>query len=87
MGILGDKMISQRSEELIRTQLINAEWALGLAEAEAKGIFEKVKDNYIRSRASDVEYVASQVLRHLSGNNGHRSCPPSARRWWWWLTT
>ncbi|MCF8098360.1 MAG: phosphoenolpyruvate--protein phosphotransferase, partial [Desulfarculaceae bacterium] len=70
LGILGDKMISQRSEELIRSQLINAEWALGLAEAEAKGIFEKVKDNYIRSRASDVEYVAGQVLRHLSGNNG-----------------
>ncbi|MBU1154475.1 MAG: phosphoenolpyruvate--protein phosphotransferase, partial [Proteobacteria bacterium] len=68
--ILGDKMISQRSEELIRSKQINAEWALGLAEAEAKGIFEKVKDNYIRSRSSDVEYVAGQVLRHLSGNNG-----------------
>ncbi len=70
LGILGDKMISLRSEELIRSQRINAEWALGLAEAEAKGIFERVKDNYIRSRASDVEYVAGQVLRHLSGNNG-----------------
>lgn len=70
LGILGDKMISQRSEELIRSKQINAEWALGLAEAEAKAIFEKVKDNYIRSRASDVEYVAGQVLRHLSGNNG-----------------
>ncbi|MBU4275297.1 MAG: phosphoenolpyruvate--protein phosphotransferase [Proteobacteria bacterium] len=70
LGILGDKMISQRSEELIRSKQINAEWALGLAEAEAKGIFEKVKDNYIRSRSSDVEYVAGQVLRHLSGNNG-----------------
>lgn len=70
LGILKDKMISQRSEELIGSKLINAEWALGLAEAEAKGIFEKVKDNYIRSRASDVEYVAGQVMRHLSGNNG-----------------
>ncbi|BEQ14339.1 phosphoenolpyruvate--protein phosphotransferase [Desulfoferula mesophila] len=70
LGILGDKMISHRSEELIRSQLINAEWALGLAEAEAKAIFDKVKDNYIRSRASDVEYVAGQVLRHLAGHNG-----------------
>ena len=70
LGILGDKMISQRGEDLIRSQGINAEWALGLAEAEAKSIFENVKDDYIRSRATDVEYVAGQVLRHLAGNNG-----------------
>ncbi|MCB2225958.1 MAG: phosphoenolpyruvate--protein phosphotransferase [Desulfarculaceae bacterium] len=70
LGILGDKMISQRSEDLIRSQGINAEWALGLAEAEAKSIFENVKDDYIRSRAADVEYVAGQVLKHLAGNNG-----------------
>jgi len=70
LGILGDKMISQRGEELIRSQGINAEWALGLAEAEAKSVFENVKDDYIRSRAADVEYVAGQVLKHLAGNSG-----------------
>jgi phosphotransferase system enzyme I (PtsI) len=70
LGILGDKMISQRSEDLIRSQGINAEWALGLAEAEAKSVFDNVKDDYIRARAADVEYVAGQVLKHLAGNNG-----------------
>ncbi|MFZ5585742.1 MAG: phosphoenolpyruvate--protein phosphotransferase [Thermodesulfobacteriota bacterium] len=65
--ILKDRMISERTEELIRTQLINAEWALTQAVADAKAFFQKIKDDYIRSRFVDVEYVTEQVLRHLSG--------------------
>ena len=37
---------------------------------EAKAFFQKIKDNYIRSRFADVEYVTDQVLRHLSGQQG-----------------
>jgi len=65
--ILKDRMISRRTEDLIRAKLINAEWALSDAVDEAKAFFKKIKDDYIRSRIADVEYVTQQVLRHLSG--------------------
>lgn len=65
--ILKDRLISRRTEDLIRAKLINAEWALSDAVDEAKAFFKKIKDEYIRSRIADVEYVTQQVLRHLSG--------------------
>jgi phosphotransferase system enzyme I (PtsI) len=65
--ILKDRQIAQRTLELIREQGINAEWALSQAVSEAQGAFRRVKDAYIRSRVADVEYVADQLLRQLSG--------------------
>ncbi|MEW5914624.1 MAG: phosphoenolpyruvate--protein phosphotransferase [Thermodesulfobacteriota bacterium] len=72
LAILQDRMISQRTLDLIRQQKINAEWALGLAENEAKQVFENVQDEYIRSRFSDVAYVTELLLRHLSGQNNNQ---------------
>ncbi len=69
LSILQDKMISQRTLDLISRQKINAEWALSLAEAEAKQVFENIQDEYIRSRFSDVAYVTELLLRHMSGQN------------------
>ncbi|MCB2186065.1 MAG: phosphoenolpyruvate--protein phosphotransferase [Deltaproteobacteria bacterium] len=69
LSILKDKMIAGRTVELIDERRINAEWALSLAVSEAGMIFRKVKDEYIRSRFTDVEYVAEQVLRHLAGQD------------------
>ncbi|MGD8561745.1 MAG: phosphoenolpyruvate--protein phosphotransferase [Desulfarculaceae bacterium] len=65
--ILKDKMIAQRTLELIQQQAINAEWALSQAESEVKGAFLKVTDPYIRSRFSDVENVTERLQRHLAG--------------------
>ena len=65
--ILKDKMIAEQSLKLIRQQKVNAEWALSQAVSEALTAFSKIKDPYIRSRFDDVEYVADQLLRHLSG--------------------
>ena len=65
--ILSDKMIAQRTVEIIDEQSVNSEWALSQAVAEAKTFFSRIKDPYIRSRFSDVEYVTDQLLRHLVG--------------------
>ncbi len=67
--ILKDKLITQRTIDLIHEQQINAEWALSQAVAEAQGAFRRIKDEYIRSRFADVEYVTDQLLRHLSGQD------------------
>ncbi|MBI5522637.1 MAG: phosphoenolpyruvate--protein phosphotransferase [Desulfarculus sp.] len=68
--ILKDRMIKDRTAQIIRQQRLNAEWALSQAVSEAKVFFQKIKDDYIRSRFTDVEYVTDQVLRHLSGQEG-----------------
>lgn len=68
--ILKDRMIKDRTVQIIRQQRLNAEWALSQAVSEAKVFFQKIKDDYIRSRFTDVEYVTDQVLRHLSGQEG-----------------
>ena len=68
--ILKDRMIKDRTAAIIRGQRLNAEWALSQAVSEAKVFFQKIKDDYIRSRFADVEYVTDQVLRHLSGQQG-----------------
>ncbi len=65
--ILNDKMIKDRTLDLIRTKRINAEWALSQSVSEAQDFFAKIKDDYIRSRFADVAHVTDQVLRHLSG--------------------
>jgi phosphotransferase system enzyme I (PtsI) len=65
--ILGDRMLKDRTADLIRAQHINAEWALSQAVTEAQGVFDKVKDEYLRSRFADVVHVTDQVLRHLCG--------------------
>jgi phosphotransferase system enzyme I (PtsI) len=67
LQILKDKLITQRTLDLIKEQEINAEWALSQAVVEAQGAFSKIKDEYIRSRFADVEYVTDLLLRHLAG--------------------
>lgn len=66
--ILKDKMISDHTEELIRQQSVNAEWALSQAMSEAEETFRKIKNPYIRSRFADVEYVVDTLMRNLAGD-------------------
>ena len=65
--ILKDKIFINRTISYIRNQGVNAEWALRMTLDHYKQIFEGVKDAYISSRVSDVQYVVQRVLRNLSG--------------------
>jgi len=47
--------------------MINAEWALMLTIDKYRAIFEKIDDEYLRERFSDVEYVGQRILRNLVG--------------------
>ncbi len=66
-AILRDRRLSQRTLDLIKQQQINAEWALTQALGEARRIFDRVDDPYIRARFGDVQYVVDLVMRYLSG--------------------
>ena len=65
--ILKDKKFISRTINYIRRLGINAEWAVRMTLDRYKNIFEGVEDAYIRSRISDIQYVAQRILRNLSG--------------------
>jgi phosphotransferase system enzyme I (PtsI) len=67
--ILRDKMLYDETIRIIEEQEINAEWALRQALENAQHIFAKIDDEYIRSRFSDVDFVAERVLQNLTGQN------------------
>ena len=69
LHILRDRMLYDETIHLIEEQGINAEWALRQALENAQRIFAKIDDDYIRSRISDVDYVAERVLHNLTGKN------------------
>jgi phosphotransferase system enzyme I (PtsI) len=69
LHILKDRMLYDETIRIIDEQSINAEWALRQALENAQNSFAKIEDAYIRSRISDVDYVAERVLQNLTGKN------------------
>jgi phosphotransferase system enzyme I (PtsI) len=67
--ILRDRMLYDETIRIIDQQAINAEWALRQALENAQQIFAEIDDEYIRSRFSDVDFVAERVLQNLTGQN------------------
>jgi phosphotransferase system enzyme I (PtsI) len=65
--ILRDRVLFDETVRIIREHQVNAEWALKQALEQAQRLFSKIDDEYIRSRISDVDYVATRVLRNLTG--------------------
>jgi phosphoenolpyruvate-protein phosphotransferase (PTS system enzyme I) len=76
--ILGDSLLCDAPRDLVRTRLINAEWALTLQLEEVCLQFEAIEDEYFRERSQDVRQVVERVLRHLAG--GKQVSPEVPRR-------
>ncbi|KQC11323.1 MAG: hypothetical protein APR62_10165 [Smithella sp. SDB] len=64
--ILKDKKFINRTIKYIQRLKINAEWAVRLTLDRYEQIFEKVEDNYIRGRISDIQNVSQRILSNLS---------------------
>ncbi|RJX34646.1 MAG: phosphoenolpyruvate--protein phosphotransferase [Desulfurivibrio sp.] len=65
--MLRDRMIFDRTLEIIVAEKINAEWAMDKALGQVETAFAKVDDPYIRGRFLDVRQVADRILCELSG--------------------
>jgi phosphotransferase system enzyme I (PtsI) len=65
--ILRDRLIFDSTIDLIRSEQINAEWALKKNVEKAQEAFSRIKDEYLRSRIKDVEDVSERILRNLTG--------------------
>ena len=67
IALLKDKMLYGRTVETIQSEGVNAEWALKKIVSNLKAIFEKMGDEYLKERASDVVHVSDTIMRNLVG--------------------
>jgi phosphotransferase system enzyme I (PtsI) len=65
--ILDDSLLCDAPRDLVRSRLINAEWALQIQLEEVCAQFESIDDEYFRSRSQDVRQVVERVQRRLAG--------------------
>ena len=77
--MLHDEHLVGAAVGYIRDDLINAEWGLRRAVDDIAGVFDRMQDDYLRERRSDVEFVFERVLRSLLGREtGPVQPPPDA---------
>jgi phosphotransferase system enzyme I (PtsI) len=77
--MLHDEHLVGAAVGYIRDELINSEWALRRAVDDIAGVFDRMQDEYLRDRRSDVEFVFERVLRSLLGREtGPVQPPPDA---------
>ena len=65
--MLRDRMIYDKTLEIIEEERINAEWAMDKALQQVKAIFSNIEDAYIRERLEDIEFVVNKVKAVLAG--------------------
>ena len=65
--ILKDRMFINHTIKKIREMGVNVEWALRMTIDRYRSIFEKVDDEYLKGRLSDIRYVGQMILRNLIG--------------------
>ncbi len=63
--ILEDTMIAEAPIDTIRKEQRNAEWALKVQSERLGEIFERMDDQYLRNRKTDIDQVVDRVLRNL----------------------
>jgi len=65
--ILQDEMLIGETVQLIRNELINAEGALNRVLHKLRRLFDKISDEYLRERQSDVDSIGDRLMRNLLG--------------------
>jgi phosphoenolpyruvate-protein phosphotransferase (PTS system enzyme I) len=63
--LMRDRSFLSQVTSYIRTMGVNAEWAVRMAIDKYRDIFDKVEDEYIRGRFSDIQYAGQRILRNL----------------------
>ncbi len=65
--ILKDNMLINDTIKIIREEKINAEWALKNVLKSLMEYFNKIDDEYLKGRSSDIEHIFNRVLINLLG--------------------
>ncbi len=69
--MLQDQAFIGRIVERIRSERVNAEWAIQQVVEEAAARFEGIEDEYLRERQEDLRDVARHLMRTLYGIDHH----------------
>jgi phosphoenolpyruvate-protein phosphotransferase (PTS system enzyme I) len=64
--ILADPALAEKPMKLIRTQRLNAAWALTTELNDLLEQFAEIEDAYLKERANDIRQVAERVLKALN---------------------
>jgi phosphotransferase system enzyme I (PtsI) len=68
--MLDDPLLRTRAVEVVRTEHVNAEWALRTVSEELHGLFDEFSDEYLRERSTDLDDVIGRVQLNLRGSPG-----------------
>jgi len=74
--MLADPLLVDRVQEVIRSERVNAEWAVRTVLRELEAVFDGLADEYLRQRKGDIADVGGRLLQNLGG-----AARPSLERW------
>ncbi len=63
--MLDDPMLAPRAVDIVRTQRVNAEWAVQQAFREVSAVFDEVRDPYLAERKGDVGDLVGRIKMNL----------------------
>ena len=66
--MLDDPMLLPRAADIVRTERVNAEWAIQQVFHELSGVFDEVSDPYLRERQGDVADLVGRLRMNLRHN-------------------
>ncbi len=69
--LLKDPLLYDNTTQLISDNKINAEWALDKVLSQLKLAFANMRDEYLRERKSDIDYIGKRILKNLMGEQEH----------------
>lgn len=65
--MLEDPLLVDRVEAVIRSEQVNAEWAVRTVLRELQAVFDGLADEYLRQRKGDISDVGGRLLENLAG--------------------
>lgn len=65
--LLEDKMLYDRTIETIKSEQVNAEWALKKTVSIVKRMFVNMPNDYLKERSDDIIHVYDRIMKNLTG--------------------
>ncbi|MBN2439611.1 MAG: phosphoenolpyruvate--protein phosphotransferase, partial [Deltaproteobacteria bacterium] len=65
--IMRDRKFIDLTLQNIREMCVNAEWAVRMTVDKYREIFDRMEDDYLRGRISDIQYAGQRILANLVG--------------------
>ncbi|OQW96819.1 MAG: phosphoenolpyruvate--protein phosphotransferase [Desulfobacteraceae bacterium A6] len=68
VALLKDKMLFDKTIEIIKNEGVNAEWALKKVVDDIKVMFQNISDSYLKERSDDITHVSDRIMKFLIGS-------------------